>query len=79
MSEQHVKDRAGSEKIFGKRGEFLGYRFINPARRAKKATGLKGRQWVKHRKATRRAERVAAKLAEMRAYAKEHGLDEFAA
>ena len=32
-------------------------RAINPARRAKKATGLKGRQWVKHRKATQRAKR----------------------
>ena len=26
----------------------------NPERRAKKATGLSGRQWVKHRKAQRR-------------------------
>jgi hypothetical protein len=31
-----------------------GWRAINPARRAKKATGLRGRQWVKHRKAEAR-------------------------
>lgn len=32
---------------------------VNPKRRAKKATGLKGRQWVRFRKAQQRARKVS--------------------
>jgi hypothetical protein len=45
---------AGTEYLNGS------HRAINPKRRAKKATGLKGRQWVKHRKAEQRAKRLTA-------------------